>query len=262
MIFDWVNSVSIITAFTVTTLVFVAFCWLGTFASRPLVKSLAKRQPGLNETVGDFLQYFGVIYGLLVGLLAVAAYQNLSDVDKTVGNEAASLGALYRDVGVYPEPLRSELQGQIRDYTRFVIEEAWPLQQKGTVPEGAVTRVAKIYEQLAAFEPQSKSQEALHQEALQQFNTFFQYRRQRLQSVTEIIPPVLWYTVLVGALVNMMLIWLFDLRLGIHLLLGGFLSFFLATMITLILLLDQPFRGAVSISPDAFALVYDQLMKN
>jgi hypothetical protein len=29
-----------------------------------------------------------------------------------------------------------------------------------------------------------------------------------------------------------------------------------------LLLLDQPFRGAVSISPDAFELVYDQLMKN
>ena len=43
-------------------------------------------------------QYFGVIYGLLLGLPAVATYQNLSDVEKTVGNEASSLAALYRDV--------------------------------------------------------------------------------------------------------------------------------------------------------------------
>ena len=58
--------------------------------------------------VGDFLQYFGVIYGLLLGLLAVATYQNLSDVEKTVGNEASSLAALYRDVSAYPEPARSD----------------------------------------------------------------------------------------------------------------------------------------------------------
>jgi Protein of unknown function (DUF4239) len=155
--FDWVNRVSIITAFGVTTLVFVAICWLGIFVSRPLVKSLARRQPGLNETVGDFLQYFGVIYGLLVGLLAVAAYQNLSDVDKAVGNEATALGALYRDVDAYPEPVRSEVHDQIRDYARFVIDEAWPLQQTGIVPEGGVTKVATIYQRLASFEPQSKS---------------------------------------------------------------------------------------------------------
>ena len=71
----------------------------------------------------------------------------------------------------------------------------------------------------------------------------------------------MWYTVGVGALINIFLLWLFDLRLGIHLLLGGILSFFLATMISLIVLMDNPFRGEVSVSPAAFQLVYDQLMR-
>jgi len=259
---DWINNVSVVTAFGIVTLVFVTVCWLGIVAFRPVVKSLAERQPGLNETVGDFLQYFGVIYGLLLGLLAVAAYQNLSEVEKTVGDEAAALGALYRDVSAYPEPARSEVQALIRDYTRYVIDETWPLQQEGIVPAGGVVKAARMFERLSAFEPQSKSQEALHQETLRQFNTFFHYRRERLHSVTFSIPPVLWYTVAIGALVNMFLMWLFDLRVGIHLLLGSVLSFFLATMLTLILLLDQPFRGAVKVSPDAYELVYDQLMKN
>jgi hypothetical protein len=262
MMFDWINDVSAITAFGVIALVFVTICWLGILALRPLAKSLARRQPGLNETVGDFLQYFGVIYGLLLGLLAVAVYQNLADVEKTAGNEAAALGALYRDVGAYPEPIRSEIQAEIRDYARFVIDEAWPLQQKGVVPSGAVKDVALIHERLSSFEPQTKGQEALHQTALRQFNTFFEYRRERLHSVRTSLPPVLWYTVIVGALLNMLLICLFDLRLEIHLLLGGILSFFLATMMTVTLLLDEPFRGAVKVPPDAYELVYDQLMKN
>jgi hypothetical protein len=62
-------------------------------------------------------------------------------------------------------------------------------------------------------------------------------------------------------LMNLVLIWLFDLRLGLHLLLGGSLSFFLAMMISLIVLMDHPFRGEVSISPQAFELIYEQLMK-
>ena len=39
-----------------------------------------------------FLQYFGVIYGLLLGLLAVATYQNRLDVAKSNANEAESSG--------------------------------------------------------------------------------------------------------------------------------------------------------------------------
>ena len=36
---------------------------------------------------------------------------------------------------------------------------------------------------------------------------------------------------------------------------------FLATMISLIALMDNPFRGEVGVSAEAFQLVYDQLMK-
>jgi hypothetical protein len=70
----------------------------------------------------------------------------------------------------------------------------------------------------------------------------------------------MWMTVAVGAVINIVLLWLFDLRLGTHLLLGGLISFFTATMICVIALLDNPYRGEVGISPEAFELIYNQLM--
>ncbi len=50
--------------------------------------------------------------------------------DKTVGSEASSLAALYRDVSAYPEPSRTELQDLLRECTHSVIENAWPLQRE------------------------------------------------------------------------------------------------------------------------------------
>jgi hypothetical protein len=240
---------------------FVGVCWLGIVVCRPLVRPWFNPEARLNEILGDFLQYFGVIYGLLLGLLAVATYQNHTDVEKAVSSEASSLAALYRDVTAYPEPQRTELKNLLREYTRYVIEEAWPLQRQGLVPPGGVKRVADFQASLVSFEPQTKAQEALHDAAMRQFNSFFEYRRTRLYSVDSGIPPLLWYTVGVGALINMIFIWLFDLRLRVHLLLGGVISFFLATMISLIALMDHPFRGEVGVSSDAFQLIYDQLMK-
>jgi hypothetical protein len=72
----------------------------------------------------------------------------------------------------------------------------------------------------------------------------------------------MWLTVGVGAAINMLLIWLFRLNLSVHLLLGGLISFFTATMICLIVLLDNPYRGELGVPPEAFQLIYEQLMNN
>ncbi|MEX1060449.1 MAG: hypothetical protein WED13_05455 [Methyloceanibacter sp.] len=45
-------------------------------------------------------------------------------------------------------------------------------------------------------------------------------------------------------------------------LLGGLISFFTGTMICLIALLDNPFRGEVGISPQAFELAYQLMLED
>jgi hypothetical protein len=97
---------------------------------------------------------------------------------------------------------------------------------------------------------------------LRQFDMFLESRRERLYSVTSGMPRVMWYTVALGALVNMIFLWLFDLRIGTHLLLGALVSFFTATMICLIAILDRPFKGEIGVSPEAFQLVYQQMMQD
>jgi hypothetical protein len=258
--FFWIYDIPALSAVALFAVVFVGVCWLGIFVFRPYVAAWFHQKPGLNEILGDFLQYFGVIYGLLLGLLAVATYQNHTDVEKAVASEASSLAALYRDISAYPEPEQTDLKNLIREYTRSTIEDAWPLQRQGIDP-WKVNRAAPLHARLAQFEPKTKGQEALHDAALRQFNDFFENRRTRLYSVTAGIPPIMWYTVAVGALINMILIWLFDLRTATHMLLGGLITFFTGTMICLIVLMDNPFRGVVGVSPQAFEQIYNQMMR-
>jgi hypothetical protein len=94
----WIYDIPTLLAVGLFAAVFVGVCWLGTILSRPFVKPWFHEQSRLTEILGDYLQYFGVIYGLLLGLLAVATYQNHTDVDKAVASEASSLAALYRDI--------------------------------------------------------------------------------------------------------------------------------------------------------------------
>ena len=239
---------------------FVLFYWVGCILIRPFLRIFVRSRSGTNDLVGYVLSCFCVFYGLLLGLIAVAVYQNYTDVEKNVGREAIALRALYQDVRAYPSPIGQNLCWLLRDYTRYVIHYAWPLQRQGIIPDGGRVRVNAFHEQLLDFEPRTKGEEILHAEALRQFNVFFEARRMRLHSVTTGIPPVMWYVVLIGALINIAIVWMFDMRFLTHMLLGGLLVFFLGAMIFLIAAMDNPFRGEVSVSSEAFEIVYKTML--
>ena len=111
----------------IVAVVFVGAYWVGSVAVRPIVRQLARSGRGDNEIVGAVLAAFGVLYGLLLSLIAVAAYENLNLVESQAANEASAILALHRDVGEYPSPLKERLQAQLRDYCQMITDEEWPL---------------------------------------------------------------------------------------------------------------------------------------
>jgi hypothetical protein len=198
-LFYWIYDIPSLAAIAVFGAVFVGVFLLGILVLRPFVGPWFHQEPGLNATLGDYLQYFGVIYGLLLGLLAVGTYQNHAHAEKAVVTEAAGLAVLYRDVSGYPEPYRTDLRTLVRDYARSTIDDAWPQQCQGILPlSGALNPVVEIYTRMTQFEPQTKGQEAIHETTLRQFDNFLESRRERLYSVTSGMPRVMWYTVALG----------------------------------------------------------------
>src|SRR5262249_52023060 len=79
-----------------------------------------------------------VFYGLATALTAVQVWEAYERVKEVTEQEASCLGALYRNVSEYPEPVRSVLREQIRAYTDQLIHQAWPLQHRGMIPTQGV----------------------------------------------------------------------------------------------------------------------------
>jgi hypothetical protein len=87
-----------------------------------------------------------------------------------VAQEAASLAALYRDVSSYPVERRTELQDDLRHYTREVIDVAWPAQRKGVIPSGGTELLDAFQKKIAVFEPSSEGQKILHAETYREYD--------------------------------------------------------------------------------------------
>jgi hypothetical protein len=192
----------------------------------------------------------------------VSVWQTYADVSKVVSDEATALAALYRDVSSYPEPARLDMQAELRDYTQYVINEAWPLQERGQVPGGGVERMNRFQATLVAFEPTTESQKFLHGETLRAYNEMIKARRLRLDAVHTGLPGVMWTVIIMGAGIGLSASFFFkvaDARLQATQVL--LLSVFIGLIIFMILALDRPFRGDLGISADPYRLIYDQLMK-
>jgi hypothetical protein len=239
---------------------FLLVNFLGSIFIRPFLRLIVRNQYGANDLISYLLGAHGVYFGILLGLLSLAAYENFNKAETQVTQEAASLSGLYRVFSGYPEPARAELRQLLREYARSVISEDWPAQRRREIPRGGTELVTRIQTVLYAFEPKTAGQELLHGQALTSFNDLRDFRRLRLYSVTSGIPQLLWYVVLIGAITSMVLFWMLDMKFLPHLLLGGISNFFLATLIAFVVAMDNPFLGEVSISSSPFEQIYDQLM--
>src|ERR1700757_2458281 len=202
-----------------------------------------------------------VFYGLALALIAVHVFETYADVSKIISQEATSLAVLYRDVSAYPEPIRSQLRKEVRDYVDYVIHEAWPLQRRGQVPSG-VERMNRVQDTLIPFEPATEGQKVLHAETLRAYNNMIQARRLRLDAVGIGLPGLMWIVILVGAVISLSASFFFkveDVRL--HGILVTLLATFLGMVIFMTLALDRPFRGDLGVRPEPYQLIYDHLMK-
>ncbi len=240
----------------------VGLALAGLFISRPLVGRIVGRTSKHNDLVSYFLGAMGVFYGLALGLIAVATWENYTEVDAVVTSEAAAVSSLYRDLDGYPQPLRGSLENLLRDYTHMVIEKEWPAHKQGIALEDGDLILDRLENEVMSFEPTREREKIVHAEVLRSLDTVLDQRRLRLQAVSTGLPSALWAVVLIGALLNGLLTYLFWVEnLTLHAAVVGVLACFIALLIFLTAAMDNPFRGEFSVNSDVFQTILEKVMR-
>ena len=215
---------------------------------------------GINDAVSGTVQAIGVFYGITVGLIAVGVWNTNTMASDLVSNEAASIGALYRDVSGYPAPVRDTLRSNLLNYTRAIIEEDWPAQRAGRIDDTGKRMLDDFQVTLFSFEPSTPGQAALHTETLGAFNQVSQCRRLRVNAVLGGLSSVMWAVIWIGAAISIGVGYLFHLEDNkIHTILVALTAGFLAIVLFMVVINDRPFYGYVSISPEPYTRILDRM---
>jgi len=236
---------------------------IGLFVTRRLIIPRLHYHDGANDAVSGTVQAIGVFYGITVGLIAVGVWNTHSNASDLVSMEASSISALFRDVSGYPEPTRTELRSKVREYTVFVIEQAWPAQEAGYGQRlDAGTKILdEFQEKLYTYQPANAGQVALHSETLRGYNKLLEDRRLRIDAVDSGLSSTMWAVIWVGAIISIGVAYFYNIPdPRLHAILVALMSGFLAMVLFMITVNDKPFFGRVSVSSDPYKLILDRVI--
>ncbi len=241
---------------------FVVVTWVGILICRPYAKRWIHSRRNANDMIGFALASYATLYGILLGLLAVEAYQHFSSVQDTVSKKALTPATLYQDLDGLPPPIGGKLQSELRDYTAEALETHWAKAEVRPDSVGASPRLRTILDQLLAYQPATKGAELMQAMGVQRVNTLIEQRRTLLASAGGSIPEALWWVVGFGAALFMFMVCLFDMEPHVHFVLSGALAIFLGSGVFIIATLDDPFGRGVTVTPDAIRAIHNHLMKS
>lgn len=259
----WLYGIQPLYAGLVLVVIIETVAMIGLFVTRRLIIPRLHYHDGANDAVSGTVQAIGVFYGITVGLIAVGVWNTNSNASELVSKEATSIGALYRDVSGYPEPIRTELRSKVREYAVFVIEKAWPAQQvgKGQQVNGGTTIIDELQDKLYTFQPANPGQIALHSETISAFNKLLECRNLRIDAVNSGLSATMWVVIWVGAIISIGIAYFFNIPdPKLHVILVALMGGFLAMVLFMIVINDKPFFGKVSISPDPYKLILDRVI--
>ncbi|SFF35116.1 bestrophin-like domain [Spirosoma endophyticum] len=214
-----------------------------------------------NGTVGWFFSAVSLLYGLLLGLLTVAAWGSYNQATLIASQEASATAVLYRDLAAYPDTTRDAMRKQLRDYLTVIVTQSWPAQRQGFLPDSETVVLNQLQKRLLHQRGLTNEQLVVHSETLRAYNSLIDLRRQRQEALKNGVPGVLWLVVLLGAVATIGFSYCFVVvSYRLHALLTGVLAGMIGLLVFLLVVLDHPYWGEISVSAEPYQLVLTTLM--
>jgi hypothetical protein len=214
-----------------------------------------------NEFTVFTVTNIAVLYAVLLAFIAIVAWEDLLKASDAVGRETSLIEALYLDAqGIEDKGIINDLQTKLRHYVKAVRDREWPTQRAGHVPDAAEPDLHLIRTTLAAFQPQTSNDIILKQAMMQLLNDLVATYHDRQEAAGGHIPGTVWWVLaFLGLLIVALTAFLGMRNLWVHfVLLAGFTTA-IVIVVTLIVQLDYPFRGKVSISVEPFEQLLSEL---
>jgi hypothetical protein len=247
---DWHPAVSIILLCSAS--VFVSY--LGLKLVRKRFSDDVLRE---NHEVGGFIfNAFGLIYAVLIAFVVFVTWTEFDGSKKNTDLEASELADLFNNSKAFPDSLQKQIQSAIAEYTKSVINDEWPLLEKGGVSEKTQKTYHRLWDTYTTMDTKKIPNLPVYQESLKHLNDLGEKRRNRIFDSRDDIPGIIWAVLLFGGVMTVIYTYFFCTRkIAAQFLMTSGLAVINTVILYMIFSLDNPFVGYTKIDPAAFDYV-------
>jgi hypothetical protein len=211
------------------------------------------RREEQNNVAGFIFAVLGVAYAVLLAFVLIAVWEEYKTAQTNVESEANELAGVYFLASQLPESERTHVQDLARTYARVVVEEEWPMMERGETSPRADSLLRQLRLALLEFDPHTKGEQVLYERGLADLHDLDDARRSRLLEVREGIPNLLWVVLVVGGVITVTFTYLFGLKSNVaHALMVAALTLLICGVLFTIGEFNNSFSGPVEIQPEAF----------
>lgn len=218
-----------------------------------------------NAVIGITYAATYVLYGLTLGFSLYLGNQEASEARETVEREAASLEGIFEIAQQLPQPERDRIREATESYARTVVEDEWPLMGGGAnsqVSSQAESLLDELQESVLGYEPETSAEQALYSQGMTLVFDIEDEREIRLLHSRQDSHSLLWYVLVVGAVITVLHSFFFGSKV---VWLQGLSVAAMTTVIVLVLStiyeLQAPFAGSVRVEPEAFEEVLNDIQR-
>lgn len=226
-----------------------------------------------------------VIYAVLLAFIAVATWESYGKASDLTLDEATLAANLYRDADSAPGTTRSAVQGGVVNYLDFVAGNMgrgeggeWRAMRGGvplelddgrcdprTLPIACGWDIlAGIRKAVAAMAPdrEKPGQVVLMQQMLRDLDALYIARSSRIDAARNHIPSLVWAVIIILGVTTIGYAMFVEAQgLLSHMVMLAGLTAAITLVIGLIVELDFPFRGVISVDPQAYTRALADLQR-
>jgi Protein of unknown function (DUF4239) len=218
-----------------------------------------------NAVTGIIYGAIYVLYGITLAFSLYLANQEASEARETVEREAGSLEGIFEIAEQLPQPQRDRIQELTESYARVVVEEEWPLMERGAKSQEssqAEALIDELQKTVVDFEPDTSAEQALYSRGIMLASDMEEDREIRLLHSRQDAHTLLWYVLVAGAVITILHSFFFGSK---DVWLQGLSVAALTTVVVLVLSatyqLQAPFAGSVRVEPEAFEEVLNDIQR-
>ncbi len=210
-----------------------------------------------TSMVGLSYALCGGIYAVVLAFVAVSVYQSMDKGDVIASAEANELSSLTFVSAGLPTEIAVHIRGDINHYIDIVTKKEWPAQQAFHMEEHSFeegwAQIRKVSLEIDDFEPATPGQATIKTRMMHSINQLFSDRQTRILAAKTHLPDAVWQMLVLGLVLVVFYVYLFGPHsFKLHLAVTGLTMISVGLVFTLIIALDFPFRGELSIDDDAY----------